>query len=42
MMAHGSFYSVVVVNLPKKIITINTKLTKYFRSVPQEVILEGK
>jgi hypothetical protein len=35
MSAHGS-YSVVVVNQPKKIITNNTKQTKYLKSVPQE------
>ncbi len=33
---HGSFYSVVVVNQPEKIRTIDTKQTKYLRSVSQE------
>jgi hypothetical protein len=41
MNAHGSFYSVVVVNQPKKIIIINTKQTKYL-SVPQESKTEKK
>jgi hypothetical protein len=41
MNAHGNFYSAVVVNQPKKIVTINTKQTKYFRSVPQESITGG-
>jgi hypothetical protein len=36
MNAHGSFYSVVVINQPKKIMPINTKQIKYFRSVSQE------
>jgi hypothetical protein len=39
---HGSFYSVLVVNQPEQIITINTKQTKYLRSVPQESITGGK
>jgi hypothetical protein len=38
MSAHGSFYPVLVANQPKKIIVINTKQTKYLRSVPQESI----
>ncbi len=42
MTAHGSFYSVVVVNQPKKIIKINTKQTKYLLSVPQESNTGGK
>jgi hypothetical protein len=42
MNAHGSFYSVVVVNKPKKIITINTMQTIYLRSVPHENNTGGK
>jgi hypothetical protein len=36
MNAHGSFYFVVVLDQPKKTITIDTKQTKYLRNVPQE------
>jgi hypothetical protein len=35
-------YSVDVVNQPKEIRTINTKWTKYLRSVQQESITGGK
>jgi hypothetical protein len=42
MNAQGSFYSVVGVNQPKKIITINTEQTKYLMSVPQESNTGGK
>jgi hypothetical protein len=42
MNAHGSFYSVAVVNKPKKIITINTMQTIYLRSVPHENNTGGK
>ncbi len=38
----GSYYSMVVVNQPKEISTINTKQTKYLRSVQQESITGGK
>jgi hypothetical protein len=40
--AHGSMYFMVVVNQPKKIRTINTKQTKYLRSVPLENNTGGK
>jgi hypothetical protein len=43
MNAQGSFYSAVVVNQPKKIITINIKQTKHLSSVPpQESKTGGK
>jgi hypothetical protein len=42
MNALGSFYSDLLVNQPKKIITINTEQTKYLRSVPQESKTGGK
>jgi hypothetical protein len=42
MNVNGSFYSVDVVNQPKKTRTINPKQTKYFRVVPQESITGGK
>jgi hypothetical protein len=42
MNAHGSFYSDVVVNQSKKIITINTEQTKYLLSVPQKSNTGGK
>jgi hypothetical protein len=42
MNAHGSFYSLAVLNQPNKIITINTKQTKYFRVVLKESHTGGK
>jgi hypothetical protein len=42
MNLHGSFNSAFVVNQPKKIITINTKQTKYLRVFLKEGILEEK
>jgi hypothetical protein len=42
MNAIGSFYSVGVLNQPKKIRTVNTKQTKYLRSVPQESIVSPR
>ncbi len=42
MNVFGSFYSTVVGNQPKEISKINTKQTKYLRSVPQESITGGK
>ncbi len=36
MNACRSLYSAIVVNQPKKIIAINTKQTRYLRSIPQE------
>jgi hypothetical protein len=42
MNSRGIFYSVVVFNEHKKIRTINSKRTKYLRSVPQESNTGGK
>jgi hypothetical protein len=42
MKAHGSFFSMYVVNQPKEIRTINFKWTKYLRSVSQEIFTRGK
>jgi hypothetical protein len=40
--AHGGFYSAFVFNQLKKMITIDTKQTKFLRSGPQESITGGK
>jgi hypothetical protein len=42
MNAHKSFFSIVVLNQLQKIITTNTKQTKYLMSVPQKSNTGGK